>query len=331
MSPQAFYEKERVVRHAIQEFLMEINPDVIHVHNWHYFSPVPLRAVIEWRRAHPAALVLTAHNSWHDNLFTQMSEDQNEYDAIIAVSRYIRTDMAAWGYDGAKIEVVHHGVPSDWLTLSSAPWHPFRQNGRRPIIFHPARMSTAKGSLVVIDAFRKVREVIPDAVLCLAGASRTVDWASARSREIALIEDRIRRYGLTEAVDIRTYTWPKIVGVYDAAAVVVYPSVFAEPFGIVVIEAMARGRPVIISRSGGMPEIVTHGRDGWIVNPEDVDALAHALTALLSDQELAAALGRQARERVAAEFTAEQMIDRTEAVLLRAREVRMSHGQPVAS
>ncbi|MCY0879296.1 MAG: glycosyltransferase family 4 protein [Firmicutes bacterium] len=331
MTPEAFVREKSRVEDAIHQFLSDVNPDVIHVHNWHYFSEIPLEAVLRWREDHPVALVLTAHNTWHDDLFQKLAEYGDQYDRIIAVSQYTLDDMAEWGYRAEKMRVVHHGVTAEWLNPAVRPQHPRPDVQGRPIIFHPARLSLAKGSLVVVEAFRRVREVIPDAMLLLAGTGPIVDWGSVQHREIEMINDRIRHYGLTEAVDIRPYSWPEIAGVYDAASVVVYPSIFAEPFGIVVIEAMARGRPVVITRTGGMPEIITHEQDGWIVDPNDADQLADALIQLLRHRDWAEALGQRARERVKTSFTAEQMVERTEDVLNQAREVKVSHDQPVAS
>lgn len=331
MSLKEFQSQAPAVTQAIHAFLSEFNPEVIHLHNWHYFSEVPLLAVISWRERHPSALVLTAHNSWHDEVFEQLARYRDRYDAIIAVSQHTLEDMVKWGYPRERMRVVYHGVTQEWLRSPVMPRLPFPHVKGRPVIFHPARMSFAKGSLVVVEAFRRVQKVFPNAFLMLAGSSQTVDWDSVQRREIHVIQERIRSYGLQDSVGICTFAWPDILHAYDAASVVVYPSIFPEPFGIVVIEAMARGRPVVISRSGGMPEIVRHQEDGWVVEPNDADALADALLRLLQDRVLAESLGEKARRRVRAQFTAEQMVDQTEQVLLQAKEVRMSHDQPVAS
>lgn len=85
------------------------------------------------------------------------------------------------------------------------------------------------------------------------------------------------------------------------AAVAVVPS-FAEAFGYVVIEAMALGIPVVASAVGGIPEVMRDGVDGFLVPPDDPDALADRLLHLLHDPDLRARLGRQARERFLATF-----------------------------
>jgi len=330
MSPKLFEEKAPDIFNEIGEFLSHVNPDVIHVHNWHYFSPIPLEAVLAWNKHHGRGLVLTAHNSWHDALFQQMAQYAPAYDAVIAVSQHTLDDMVEWGYPRDQMRVVHHGVTRDWL---QAPHHPqpvFPAMKDRPVIFHPARMSLAKGSLVVVEAFRLVRQYVPDAYLLLAGTSLTVDWDSVQNREIQQIQDKIREYHLEEHVGIYTFQWPEIRAAYDAADVVVYPSVFPEPFGIVVIEAMAREKPVVVTRAGGMPEIVTHRQSGWIVDPNNPEALADALRTLLTNRPLAAQLAMGARQRVWDWFTAERMVKQTESILLAATGVEISHDQPVA-
>jgi glycosyltransferase involved in cell wall biosynthesis len=107
---------------------------------------------------------------------------------------------------------------------------------------------------------------------------------------------------------------------YRQARVLVLPSVHhtcygreirvAELLGLVVLEAMASGTPVICSRLGGLPEIVDHGVTGYLVEPGDIDELHHRLEELTGNVELAARLGRNARERVLASFTWQRCADR---------------------
>jgi glycosyltransferase involved in cell wall biosynthesis len=90
---------------------------------------------------------------------------------------------------------------------------------------------------------------------------------------------------------------------YEDADVFVFPSVWDEPFGIPVAEAMAAGLPVVASRVGGIPEIVADGETGMLVEPDDASALAAALEQLVNDAELRARLGEAGRLRAAERFS----------------------------
>jgi glycosyltransferase involved in cell wall biosynthesis len=81
-----------------------------------------------------------------------------------------------------------------------------------------------------------------------------------------------------------------------------------------ILEAMARGLCVVASNVGGIPELVEDGRSGLLIPPNDVDALGHALRAVLSDRELRERLGAAARQRVQAEFDVEVVWRRLDAI-----------------
>lgn len=319
------------IHETIENFLVRFRPDIIHLHNFHYFTPVPIEAVIAYRHHYGVPVVLTAHNTWNDALFEELGAYRKDYDHIIAVSRFIQNDLIRLGYPGERITPVYHGVTSDWLNAPCSPGYPFPAMVGRPIIFHPARMSLAKGSMAVIEAFALVKKDLPNAFLVLAGTGRTVDWNNVQSGEIREVMERIQELGLTEDVAYRAFGWKEMRSLYDAADVVLYPSIFPEPFGIAVIEAMARGKPVIVARSGGMPEIIEDGSSGLIVSPGSVQELSQAILEVLQHSNLRHMLGLAAQLRVRERFTAEQMVSQTETVLVNTlREMASSHGAPVA-
>ena len=94
----------------------------------------------------------------------------------------------------------------------------------------------------------------------------------------------------------------------------VHASTTAEPFGQVIIEAMAAGKPVIATNGGGVPEIVDDGRTGFLVPMADAKAMAAAICKILSNPVRAKIMGMRARLRVADRFTIEQTARRVEAV-----------------
>ena len=127
------------------------------------------------------------------------------------------------------------------------------------------------------------------------------------------LQEQAAALGLADRV-----SWPGFVGdlgaIYRGLDVVVAPAV-EEGFGMTVIEAGAHGLPVVAARSGAFPEVVRHGETGLLVPPDDVEALAKALTQLVADRDLRQRLGKAGRARIAASFTVERMADRFVAAL----------------
>jgi glycosyltransferase involved in cell wall biosynthesis len=107
--------------------------------------------------------------------------------------------------------------------------------------------------------------------------------------------------------------WPNeaVLAAWSRCLMALVPSIWPEPFGIVAIEAMASGRPVIASRIGGLADIVSDGQTGYLVQPGDALALQAAIERLLSDETLRKEMG-QAAQRQAAAFQAAVVVPRIE-------------------
>jgi glycosyltransferase involved in cell wall biosynthesis len=109
--------------------------------------------------------------------------------------------------------------------------------------------------------------------------------------------------------------WPNdaVLAAWERSLMAIVPSVWPEPFGLVVIEAMAAGRPVLASRIGGIPDIVVDGETGLLLPPGDPDALRQAIERLLADPDLREEMGRAAQTR-AAMYQAAAVVPRIEQV-----------------
>lgn len=105
-------------------------------------------------------------------------------------------------------------------------------------------------------------------------------------------------------------TGEEMRALYADSYMVAVPSVWEEPFGLVAVEAMATGRPVVASQTGGLQDIVHHGETGLLVPPGDAEALAEALATLLDDPALAARMGAAGRAVVEAEYDWHVIIER---------------------
>lgn len=304
------------VSREIVQFLDAAGPDVVHAHNLHYFSPPHLEALSVWCGVAGVPLVLTAHNVWQDALWRHMCADNLSWDRTIAVSRYIATELSRSGYPADRVSVVHHGLDSEhFRPQGEGVRRGIRRRypalaGRR-VIFHPARSSVAKGSLVAIEAMAVIRRSSPSALLVCAGAGSIVDWENVQGAELEDLRRAVDRHGLAEHVLIRTFDWDEMADLYQVASVTIYPSLYEEPFGLGVLEAMASGSPVVVSRSGGMPEFVEDGHTGYVVPQGDVQSLAERCLDLLNDSHRALVMCRQARRAVLERHTVAHMTELT--------------------
>jgi glycosyltransferase involved in cell wall biosynthesis len=161
---------------------------------------------------------------------------------------------------------------------------------------------------VLADAWRLTAPRVPEATLHIVGRG-TLSGVPAR-----LVEDLPGRTSWSEAL-----TTPEVVAALDEATVLVLPS-RSEGLGRVVVEAFCRGRGVVASRVGGIPDLVNDGEDGLLVQAGDAAALADALVRVLSDRSLGERLGAAGRITVepwlaTPEEYAEQIRDLVEKVV----------------
>jgi glycosyltransferase involved in cell wall biosynthesis len=124
--------------------------------------------------------------------------------------------------------------------------------------------------------------------------------------------------GLTQRVDFLGWVESaQIPAVLNSATLVLTPSRVIEGFGLVAMEAAMMGRPVVATRSGGLSEAVIDGETGLIVGKENSDALAAAIASLLDHPEVAAQMGRAARDRAQACFGWERHVNAFDALYRR--------------
>jgi GT2 family glycosyltransferase/glycosyltransferase involved in cell wall biosynthesis len=167
-----------------------------------------------------------------------------------------------------------------------------------PCLLVVGNVSRGRGQDVALRALPSVRRNHPAARLLIVGAPhpRPVDIEYAGE-----LRRRAEDLGVADAVVFADPT-DAMADVYAAADVVLNPARFAEPFGRVAPEALMAGRPVVASRVGAIPEVLTDGVDGLLVPPDDPEALAAAVARLIEDAGLAESLARRGRDRVAERF-----------------------------
>jgi glycosyltransferase involved in cell wall biosynthesis len=164
---------------------------------------------------------------------------------------------------------------------------------RRRVVF-AGRLVDSKGIDVLIEAAARV-----DAEFVICGDGRRKEKLRALARRLG-VESRIHFRGWMDA--------EQLAEEFANASVVVVPSLWPEPFGIVGIEALAAGRPAVGSATGGIPDWLHDGVCGRTVAPGDAAGLALALEQLLDDPELQRTMGLAGRKLVAARFSPERHI-----------------------
>jgi glycosyltransferase involved in cell wall biosynthesis len=155
-----------------------------------------------------------------------------------------------------------------------------------------------KGHRIFLEAARRVMEEVPNARAFVIGEAPERGQAYRDELRRLVndlgIADRVVFTGFREDV-------PELM---QLLRVIVHASVTPEPFGRVIAEAMAMGKPVVATDAGGPREIIQDGSDGYLVPPEEPEAMARAIIRLLTDSAHAEQVGRRARRTVEARFSA---------------------------
>jgi len=220
-------------------------------------------------------------------------------DRISCVSEAVRQYLMSCGVSPAKAVTIYKGHSLDWY--STLPTLSRAALGIPPtaiVCGFLGNMRKVKGADILLHAMDRVP---PEKELHLLLIGEVRDPQLATALHALRRKERVHELGFRS----------------DGAALlrlcdfVVMPSRKREGFAKAVIEGMAQGIPAIVSNVGGMPELVEHNRSGLVVEPEDSEALAHALITLADNPELRAALGSRAQERVRTTFTIERTIEQT--------------------
>ncbi|GAC1342532.1 MAG: glycogen synthase [Candidatus Dormibacteria bacterium] len=238
-------------------------------------------------------------------------------DAVIAVSSQMRTDIIT-SYPAVapdRIAVIHNGV--DLEAFNPDPRTDALERYRvpldRPYVAFVGRMTRQKGITHLLDASLQLagKAVL---VLCV-GAADTPEFGA----EVRHLRDRAAAAGVEIIWIEETVPLPALAQLLSHARAFVCPSIY-EPFGLVNLEAMACGAPVVATGVGGIPEVVIEGETGYLVPYHQGDAtadrrladgLADRIKRLLADPALAGRLGRAGRLRAERHFSWRTVAERT--------------------
>ena len=227
-------------------------------------------------------------------------------DLLLAVSSHIRDALIQGGIPATKVMTVYSGLDLRDITVAASPVQIRSKFGiphGAPLLGTLASIFTRKGHEVMLKALPRILRLFPGTHYFIIGTGEADCEAILRSQVKDLgLEGRVHFAGFQESV----------FGFLAAFTVYVHP-VLMEGFGLAVLEAMAMGRPVVATATGGLPEVVRHGETGLLVPAANEIALAEAIVSLLGDPERADSMGQAGRLRVSALFSEEAMMQHLKA------------------
>lgn len=307
------------VKKKIEQLYKYENIDVLHHTNDYYFlfpfkKVIPLVATVH----HPYAAERKVIRS-NGNIFDYLRylrqrplyyhEKMEKFscekaDRIISVSKYTAHSIInQYNILPSKIKIIPNAVDINRFN-PAIEGHEIRERlniQSEPTVLFVGRLDHNKGILYLIDAFLKIIMQIPDAKLVIVGEGPFKNSILSRVNKLNLRKS-VTLVGRVDEEDL-----PKV---YAASDLVVLPSLM-EGFGIVLLEAMASGRPCVATRVGGTEEAIIDGENGFFVPSADPYSLSRAIYTLLTNDNLAKDLGRAGRKRVEKNFTWDKIAKRT--------------------
>ena len=233
-------------------------------------------------------------------------------DGLLAASRSVaELTERRNAIDPERIDVVAGAVDSDFFTPA-----PAGRDGRDGVrLLFVGNVADNKGVRVVLDAFARLAPDHPDLVLTIAGAAE-----EGAAEELS---ERAARAGVGERIELLGFVeHDRLPDLYRAADLFAAPSRYEGGLGLVYLEAMACGLPVVAATSGGTVEAVAQGETGLLVQRDDVGETARAIGTLLLDGDLRARIGAAARQRVLELFAPAPYAEKVEHAYERALERR---------
>ena len=307
--------------------------DIVHSHTWYANAAGHLAKLL-----HGIPHVVTAHSleplrPWKAEQLGGGYRISSEIectafegaDAVIAVSHGMRADILRCypGIDPEKVRVVHNGIDLDrWRPVDEPEIvRGFGIDPSRPSVIFVGRITRQKGLPYLLAAARQLPPEV-QLILC-AGTPDTPEILTEVQAGVAALQ--AERSGVIW-ID-RLLSQPELAALLSASTTFVCPSVY-EPLGIVNLEAMACGLPVVGTATGGIPEVVADGVTGRLVPIQQVDDgtgtpldpeqfiadLATALSAVVADPAAARVMGIAGRRRAEAEFSWATIAERTRAI-----------------
>jgi len=290
--------------------------DVAHGHDW-----LATKALVQAKNTHGRPTVMTVHSTEYGRCGNQFHAGQSERvrqferegtfvaDRVITVSSYL-ADEVRWQYEvpGQKLRMVPNGIHchrfDGYIDPGQTRGH-YGVGPLNPMVLFVGRLSTQKGPDLLLEA-------VPE-ILHHRGDTNFVFVGDGDLR--AALEHRSQELGIGHAVRFpgaMRHDSSELVDLFKSTDLVCVPS-RNEPFGIVILEAWAAGKPVVVTRNGGPRDFITHGEDGFLVD-DNPHSVGWGVNTVLSDLHQARHMGERGRVKAAFTFSWDKIAEQTETV-----------------
>jgi spore coat protein SA len=294
------------------EVAKRLQADIIHNHCRPQFIPIT-------RKLNPKAKhILHVHNvsnvDLDGTLWPQTLMDQIDY--VATCSDYLKKEvLKRYPYLAEKIITLYNGVDINRFAPQAVKDEQVASIRNtlgievdEQVILYSGRLVEYKGVHLLIEAFKQLLKQFPRTRLIIVGGltySNNEETQYIRELKTAAekLGDRVIFTGY-----VPHEKTPAFIKISD---LVIVPSLWDEPFGVVVIEAMAMEKCVVAFPRGGIPEIITHHENGWLVSEADAQHLGEAMIHLMSNSSVRQQLSEKARQRVVERFSWDRIVEDT--------------------
>jgi glycosyltransferase involved in cell wall biosynthesis len=306
---------DRRVRQLLEDWRPGGQPTVFHAHDW-----LSLDSARELKYEYKLPIVATVHateSGRHGGIFNETSKYIHEqeywltYEAwrVIVCSEFMKHEVERlFNSPGDKIDVIYNGVEPEkfefeWTDAERAAHRAKLALPEEKIVMYVGRFVREKGIHVLLNAASVILAQEPNTKFLIVGGGN-------RER----FENFVQWSGLQDKVLFTGFMANRSLHqLYRVADVAVFPSLY-EPFGIVALEGMAAGAPVVASDAGGLKEVVLHGQTGTLSYANNPESLAWAVLDVLRNPDRAQQMSIKARVRLKEEFDWSLLADQTIAV-----------------
>jgi len=316
--PNTKYISERQIRYGnafldnflalgLKKLLCNNPPDILHTQD-QFIVPasirvskklgIPVVATVRdnaWLYPQLAEELRPGFSWWMSRRIATIVEDYKKVDAIITVSDYIKKELVEKGVAIDKITTIYNLPP---------PWEPIKktESSDKVTLLSLGRIAKYKGFEVLVKAVSLAKQKNKNFRVIVAGSGPYFKELKRLTKQLNLEE----YISLFSAVP-----YEKVRELYFNSDVVLLLSTYPEPFGRVLLEAMTAGKPLIATNTGGIPEAVKHGVNGFLVPPNDPKRTAEALIELIEKEELRKHMGIAGRKILEEKFNPKKSIHKT--------------------